>query len=387
VPISVGDWTPRPLTEKILSRPRLIARLRSLIPNPAAAVLLPFVTTPLEARLGVELGIPVYGAHPSCGNLGTKTGSRQVFEMAGVPFPRGANGVRTVAEVAAALADIAAGGAAGAVVKLDDSVSGYGNAVVDLRGASGRGDIERRVRSLEPEDADLDAAGYLDRLEQEGGIVEERISGDDFRSPSVQVRISPEGGSEVLATHDQILGGATGQTYFGCRFPAEPGYAPALAAHGVAIADVLAKNGVLARFGVDFVATRRDGRWDLHAVEINLRNGGTTHPALTLFALTDGEYLPDQGRYVTQGTARHYVATDHLEVPGLSNLTPDDVFDVAEQCGLGWDDATSRGLVFHMVSAVGVAGRVGVTAIDDSPASAQQLYDKTEAALADAARP
>ncbi len=273
-------------------------------------------------------------------------------------------------------------------MKLDDAVSGYGNAIVDLRGAGGRPDIERRVRTLRPEDPDLDATGFLDRLEDESGIVEERISGTDFRSPSVQLRNSPEGGSEVLSTHDQILGGATGQTYFGCRFPADAEYAPALADHGTAIAEALSRHGVIGRFAIDFVATRSDrdgGRWGIHAVEINLRNGGTTHPALTLLALTEGDYLPDQGRYLADGVAKHYVATDHLETPNLASLTPDDVFDVAEQSGLVWDDASKSGLVFHMVSAVGVAGRVGVTAVADTPASAEALYGKTEAALADAA--
>jgi hypothetical protein len=388
--ISVGDWSPRPLTEKILERPRLIERIRSLIRNPEAAVLVPFVTTPLEARLAVELGIPVYGPHPSCGNLGTKTGSRETFEIAGVPFPRGANQVRSVSEVARALDDLADQDPPDeAVVKLDDSVSGYGNAIVDLRGAGGRPEIERRVRMLRPEDPDLDAAGFLDRLEEESGIVEERINGTDFRSPSVQLRNSPEGGSEVLSTHDQILGGATGQTYFGCRFPADVDYAPALADHGTAIAEALARHGVIGRFGIDFVATRSDrddGRWGVHAVEINLRSGGTTHPALTLLALTEGDYLPEEGRYLVDGIDKHYVATDHLEAPNLASLTPDDVFDVAEQSGLVWDDASKTGLVFHMVSAVGVAGRVGVTAVADSPTSAEALYGKTEAVLADAAR-
>jgi len=109
-----------------------------------------------------------------------------------------------------------------------------------------------------------------------------------------------------------------------------------------------------------------------------------THPALTLLALTEGDYQPDQGCYIAGGVPKHYVATDHLETPGLATLTPDDVLDVAEQSGLVWDDASMTGLVFHMVSAVGVAGRVGVTAIADSPASAEALYRKSESTLADA---
>ena len=190
----MGDWSPRPLTQKILERPRLIERIRSLISNPEAAVLLPFVTTPLEARLAVELGIPVYGPHPSCGGLGTKTGSRETFEVAGVPFPRGANQVRSVSEVARALDALDENPPDEAMVKLDDAVSGYGNAIVDLRGAGGRPDIERRVRTLRPEDPDLDAAGFLDRLEDESGIVEERITGDGLPQPERPAPQQPRGG-------------------------------------------------------------------------------------------------------------------------------------------------------------------------------------------------
>ena len=64
IPVSVGDWSQRPLTQKILERPRLLRRLRALIGEPSQAVILPFVTTELEARLALELGVPIYGADP-----------------------------------------------------------------------------------------------------------------------------------------------------------------------------------------------------------------------------------------------------------------------------------------------------------------------------------
>lgn len=387
VPVSVGDWSPRPLSQKILERPRLISRLRSLIPDPQRAVLIPFVVTELEARLAVELGIPVYGPHPDLAPLGTKTGSREVFEAAGVSHPRGAEGLRSKDDLLDALEALVAGDdpPAEAVAKLEDSVSGFGNAVIDLRGATTRGDLEACLRALQPEEPGLAAEAYVARFDADGGVVEERISGDDFGSPSVQLRASPEGGVEVLATHDQVLGGPQGQTYLGCRFPADPAYAVDLAEPGIAIAEELARRGVIGRFAVDFVVTRRGDDWVVHAVEINLRNGGTTHPGLALLALTEGYYHPDTGCYLVDGTTKHYVATDHLEPPGLRSLTPDDVLDVTEASGLGWDDATRTGLVFHMISGVGVAGSVGVTAIADNASDAEGLYDKAAATLAAAA--
>jgi hypothetical protein len=387
IPVSVGDWSPRPLTEKILERPRLLGRLRSLIDDPHRAVLMPFVTTLLEARLAVELGIPVYGPHPDLSALGTKSGSREVFAAAGVSHPRGAAGLSGRDDLLDALDALVGGDTppVEAIVKLEDSVSGFGNALIDLRGVASRGDLEGRLRTLVPEQPGLEADAYVARFDADGGVVEERIAGDGFCSPSVQLRASPEGGVEVLATHDQVLGGPRGQTYVGCRFPADPEYAVALAGHGTAIAEELATRGVIGRFAVDFVATRSPTGWVTHAVEINLRNGGTTHPTLALLALTEGDYLPDEGRYLVDGTPKHYVATDHLEPPGLRTLTPDDVLDVSEAGGLGWDDEARTGVVFHMLSGVGVAGTVGLTAIADNAVDADGLYDKAAATLTAAA--
>ena len=41
----------------------------------------------------------------------------------------------------------------------------------------------------------------------------------------------------------------------------------------------------------------------------------------------------------------------------------------------GWDEERQVGVALHMVSAVAVAGRLGATAIGDSPEHAQELYD------------
>ena len=159
-----------------------------------------------------------------------------------------------------------------------------------------------------------------------------------------------------------------------------------LGQYGRSIADHLAQRGVIGRFAIDFVATKtKDGHWGLNAVEINLRNGGTTHPALTLMALTDGDYSQEDGTFCAAGVPKHYVATDHLEVPKLRSLTPDDVLDLIDGDGLGWDHETQTGAVLHLVSGVAVAGRVGVTAIGNSAAEASASFGRFEQALTGAA--
>src|ERR1700682_5945181 len=57
--LCVYDSSPRSLTEKILERPRVLARIRESIGDPERAYLTVFNSTPLERRLSVSLGIPM----------------------------------------------------------------------------------------------------------------------------------------------------------------------------------------------------------------------------------------------------------------------------------------------------------------------------------------
>ena len=239
-----------------------------------------------------------------------------------------------------------------------------------------------RVEDMELEDTRIELGAYLAKLEERGGIVEERVVGDELRSPSVQMRVTPVGQVEVLSTHDQVLGGPSGQSYLGCRFPADAGYAGLITADAQRIGELLAGEGVLGRFAVDFVTVRRGERWEAEAIEVNLRKGGTTHPFLTLQFLTDGRYDPAAGRFVTPGgEERHLVATDHFGHPSLRGLRVEDLFDLLARTGLSYDHARQTGVVFHMLSALTTFGQVGMTAIGHTPAAAQELYDAAEQAL------
>ena len=75
----------------------------------------------------------------------------------------------------------------------------------------------------------------------------------------MQLRVTPFEDIELLSTHDQVLGGPSGQTYLGCRFPADFAYARAITTEAEKIGRRLAREGVLGRFAVDFVVTRDEG--------------------------------------------------------------------------------------------------------------------------------
>jgi hypothetical protein len=389
--IPVGDASGESLSSKLLARPKLLQQIRSQIPNPARSHLIPYNTTPLERDVALSLGIPMYGADPRLADLGSKTGCRRMFEELGVPCPVGAEDLHTVDDIVAGVQSmrVRRPSLTEAIVKLNEGVSGSGNALVDLHGLPDIGSpdeaaaIAERILGMQLESEKLTIEVYLAAFEEHGGIVEERITGIKLESPSVQMRALPDGTVELLSTHDQLLGGKSGQKYLGCVFPADPGYAAAIAEPAMVIGRHLAKLGTLGRFAVDFVVVQNEsGAWTPYAIELNLRKGGTTHPFLTLQFLTDGSYDGAHGRFLTPtGSSKCLVATDHFEDERLKALTVTDLFDVVVNHGLHFDQSRRTGVVFHMISCLTECGRVGLTAVGDDPDDARRIYEEAQVVL------
>ncbi len=384
------DASPRPLTEKILERPRLIQRIREGIVDPSRAYLTVFNATPLERRLAVVLGIPLNGLDPALGHLGTKSGSRQVFREAGVPLPDGAEELKNEADVEAALSALKARRPAlrRAVIKLEESFSGEGNALFTYPDAGTESpsgpairEAMRRVELTVPAET---AESYFAKFAQMGGIVEEFIEGRDKRSPSVQMRSTPQGDVMVISTHDQILGGATGQVFLGCSFPAQEEYRQAIRDEGVKIARVLARHGVVSRFAVDFLVWQEGpgDDWKVAALEINLRMGGTTHPFLALQFLTGGRLDPETGLFLSfSGQPKYYRATDNLRSERYRGLLPEDLIEILTLHKLHYSHATESGVLFHLIGALSEFGKLGLTAIGNSREGVERLYKRAIAVL------
>ena len=280
-----------------------------------------------------------------------------------------------------------------AVVKLNEGVSGEGNALVDLANLAQPDEavIMERLRTMRFEHAGTRFEEYWEKFRARGGIVEERVGvgATEVRSPSVQMRVTPLGKVELLSTHDQMLGGPSGQSYLGCTFPADPAYAVAITRDALKVGDLLRDAGVVGRFALDFVVTRENdsARWETYAIEINLRKGGTTHPFLTLQFLTGGAYDAEKATFATpNGRKKFLVASDHVESPRYRGFTPDDLFDIVVRRGLHFGQVRQTGVVFHMLSALGSAGRLGLTAVGDSPEEARAIFEKTESILDEEAR-
>jgi hypothetical protein len=364
----------RGVAEKLLDRPDLIAAIRERICG-RPAFLEPWNVTGAEARLALELGIPVNGSSPDLWPLGFKGAGRKLMRDAGVPLPAGRE---DIVEVEDALDAILAMREEDpdlhrVIVKHDDSAAGDGNRVVDLKDRPDEAALRERLEGFGPD--------YWEVMAK-GGVVEEMVEGERFTSPSVQVDILPDGEVEVLATHEQELGGEDGQVYVGCRFPAEPAYAPELAQHGQKVGEALAKAGALGRFALDFAAVETQGTWRVVALETNLRKGGTTHPYACLRNLVPGHYDAQAGAWrADTGGTRAYVATDNMVDPGWTGLAPSEVIRRVREAGLQFDPTTGTGVVLLMLSGLAIDGRFAVVAIGRDEAEAQKLKDAVPAAV------
>ena len=198
--VAVHDSSQRSLTRNCWSDRCCWRRIAAMIPNRERSHLVPYNTTELERDLALSLGIPMFGADPRLEELGSKSGCRRLFGEVGVPYPLGAENLHSLDDVVDVLVDMRSKRPAmiSAIVKLDEGVSGQGNALVDLSGlpppgsSNERHDLRQRVEEMQLEAPDTPLDVYLAKF-AEGGIVEERVVGTEVQSPSVQLRTLPGG--------------------------------------------------------------------------------------------------------------------------------------------------------------------------------------------------
>jgi hypothetical protein len=384
--MAVHDGSPRPLTEKILERPRFLRRLRRLIGDPQRAYLTCYNSTGLERSLALALDLPLNGLDPDHLNHASKSGNRRIFAEAGVSFPAGREDLYSEDDIIDALIDLGRQCPATqhVVVKLNEGFGGEGNGVFAFPAA--RDDcsaVRRALHDLRWTSGTETIDSFLRKFSTMGGIVEEFVVADEIRSPSVQMRITPDGNPVPVSSHEQVLGGATGQSYLGCRFPADDAYRHLLLEEAQKIGKVLAAKGVLARFAIDFMVGRdAAGNWQPQAIEINLRMGGTTPPYMALQFLTGGHLDSESGLFLApDGKAKYYAATDNLKSPAYRGLLPEDLFEIVARRRLGYRHSEGTGTLFHMIGALSQYGKIGMTCIADSPADAQELFEQTTRAL------
>jgi hypothetical protein len=313
--------------------------------------------------------------------LGTKSGSRRIFLKAQVKMPPGAEYLKNYHEIVHAVSALKEmyPDLKKAVIKLNDGFSGDGNAIINYPDFVEKEDLfkwlhQNLYKEIQPVAKDLTVEKFLEKFEQMQGIVEAFVEGKEKDSPSVQCRINPLGEIDIISTHDQVL---NGHVFIGAHFPAADVYRNDITTIAKVIANELKKEGVLGRFGIDFISVKENEVWNHYAIEINLRKGGTTHPFLMLQFLTNGHYNEDKGIFETaHKQKRYYFASDNMQNKSYIGLCPKDIIDIAMYHGLHFDGPTQKGIMFHMIGAVSQFGKMGIVCIGASKKEAYDLYTK-----------
>ena len=373
---SIGDTDPRALTEKLLEHPEVLDRIAERVIDRDSSFLFPFNVTELERQVSEALGVAVYGATPGLAALGSKSGSRRVAKVAGVPTPPGFEDLMSVGEVEQAAFSLLAEtpGCDAIVIKLNNGFSGQGNVVIERDDLAAPITASRSTFCATEETWDT----FAPKIAREGAIVEQLVRAPGMRSPSVQLRIFPDGDYEVVSTHDQILGGPDDQVYLGCRFPADAAYRHVIQAYGLGIARELAVHGVMGSLGVDFIVLP-DGQ--VFMSEINLRLGGTTHPFLTARFVTEGGYDLASGELIVGDESRVYVGTDNIKSERLVGRSPAELIAQLEGAGLAYDDRSATGVTLHLLGATPRFGKLGAVCIGRDMDHADRLYEDLLAAI------
>ncbi|ACK72008.1 conserved hypothetical protein [Gloeothece citriformis PCC 7424] len=399
--LSTYDNSFIPLTQKILDRPRLVERIRRAL-RPGKSFIVCFNSTYLEEELSLQLNVPLFAASPELLYWGSKSGSREIFAHCHIPHPDGSPLVHRVEDLVKEISQLweRQPDLQRMVIKLNEGFSGEGNAILELNPIQNIAPnkvsssermigIEKHLTHLKFQSKDETWSSFSSRIPELGAIAEAFIEGENKRSPSVQGFISPTGEVKIISTHDQILGGIDQQIYQGCRFPADSNYRLQLQELGLKVGETLAKKGAMERFGVDFIAVCQDnGQWDIQAIEINLRKGGTTHPFMTLKLLTNGMYDDQTGLFYSQpDREKYYIASDNLQKPQYKGLLPDDLMDIIATYRLHFDSSTKTGTVFHLMGALSEFGKLGLTCIGNSWEEAEAIYQQVESVLDEETQP
>ena len=84
------------------------------------------------------------------------------------------------------------------------------------------------------------------------------------------------------------------------------------------------------------------------------------------------------GVLALQGAFREHVATlGAIGVEGVEVRLPEDLVDILTVNKLHYSHGTESGVLFHLIGALSEFGKLGLTAIANSPAQVDDLYSHT----------
>lgn len=385
--ICLEDTSALPLADKLLARPDWLKRLKHTIQaDDKNAVLVPFMGTEREFQLGKLLGIPVVATPHELNYLGTKSGSRKVCRKAGLLVPDGFEDMENELQLVEAADELWFKNPHlnKLVVKVNEGISGYGNGVLtlpkgdpkELSPNTRRTLLQAALPRLNFQTSLQEYGIFMTRMAKIGGVIEIFLEGSQKTSPSGQGFLHPGADVELLSTHEQILTGPDGMVYDGAIFPAHQ--KSAIGVDTLNVGEVLREEGAIGYFGVDFLKV--NGK--RFALEINLRQGGTTHLRAQAMLSTGATFDPKTGNFVDQfGRNIYYAGTDGLRDKRLQTLPIFALLEHFDDCGLKFRRSKGTGVMFHLLDSINRTGSVGFTAVSQSRAGARKLYNQTRVEL------
>jgi len=393
--IPIDDQTNDALTRKILKQKKFINRIKKQIINPETTILRCYNPTEAERKLSLLLGVPLFGSNQKYDFVGTKSGGRKVFKLAGANLIPGFSELKNFTELSKAMVRLAVKhpGTKRLMIKRNYSSSGKGNCVfywqnfVEKFGINPKKMDQDKTASLvlrnfnefaSFQNVKTDYAEYKMRFNKTGGIVELYIEGEIKFSPSTQVLITSKNKPRIISNHEQILGGPDNQVYLGCKFPSLESHRRLIIAEGEKIAGWLAKKGVIGNFAIDYVVTYEKGMKKpvVYPIEINLRKGGTTHIFRIAYYLTGAKYNPKSGLLTSDKTPIYYYALEAFENEKYKGLDPLELINLVSESKIAFDKKTKKGALIYMPGMVSEFGKFGSICLGHSPEEAEEFYKK-----------
>ncbi len=388
--LPIEDRSSRWLSEKLVDADNpdaAIARkqLRDMVEGERragrTAMLASFEPSRILEEFADRLGVVTDQAPSRAIHWGTKAAGRELLRSLDIPVAAASALASSIDELAVALAPMVRSGHRRFVLKLDSTEfagAGLGNALFEVdEHTAAATDLPAAIAASLPRaelvDPLLGWPGFTAALTKSDVLAEELITGDEFRSPSFQGRLTPDG-PQAVSTHEQLLA-ANGQTYLGCTFPAAEPYRALLVDYGLRVGEALCAKGIeRGDYGVDFIAVARGGRWVVYGCELNMRATGTRHGfdlATTLLGA-----IPDaDGELRVDGERRVYLTADSIVSERYRMLRPRELIAAVEHSPLHYDPIRKQGVVLHLLSALPTFGKFGAVCVADSTEAAQRLLD------------
>ncbi len=379
------------LSERLLKDDGALGTISENILDKKMAMLRCYNPMAQERAIAKKLGIPIFGHKEKFDYIGTKSGARKVFNLAGLKLIPGYSYIKDTRVLYSKILQLHKDfpHIERMMIKLNESSSGRGNCIFNFArflekelgsrvvddGASFNEFEKSFDRYAVFQSMDQNYSIFKKEFERLGGVCEIYISGEK-NSPSVQVQLLPSGGINIVSTHEQILGGPDRQRYIGCGFPSDEIYRAEIIAQATKVARWMVKKEMVGNFSVDFLAVKNGKDYKLYPIEINLRKGGTTHPFRITYFLTGAKYNKKTGLLQCGETPIYYHSMDFIESEKYKKLTPADLIKAVSDSKISFDKDTKKGVLLFMPGMISEFGRFGAVCIGHSREEAKRYYKK-----------